>query len=183
MDSNQDTKKLKEVVEEVPSVDYNALLKEEEVQEKSSKRLFIGGIVLALIIFALGFFFFTFIKNPPKEKVETPTSSSTPISTSTQTPNPLIRADWSFEVVNGSGVSGLAKRVADQIEALGYPVVKIANADRDDYSKTTILVKKELQERLDLVVADLKDIVKIASMGGELKNSTASGRIILGKDQ
>ena len=44
------------------------------------------------------------------------------------------------------------------------------------------IIKDDLKEKIDLVIADLKDVVKIASIGGELKDSTASARIILGKD-
>ncbi len=105
-----------------------------------------------------------------------PTSEPSPI------PSPLVKSDWSFEILNGSGVTGEAKKIADQIKELGYIVVKTGNADKNNYSKTEIFVKKDILDKIDLVIADLKDVIKVASYGGELNDSTASARIIIGKD-
>lgn len=155
---------------------------------KKSKKTLYFLIVLILILAVFGFLFKSRIKTlvtgSPK-----PTPTPTVTSTPTPTPNPLIRSDWSFEVLNGTSTSGQAKKLADKLIALGYPVVKTGNADKQSlpdgkqsYEVTQILVKKELMDKIDLVVADLKDTVKIASMAGELKDSTASARIIIGKD-
>lgn len=112
-----------------------------------------------------------------------PVATATPIPAPTVTPAPAInKSDWSFEVLNGTGVTGEAKKLADKIQALGYPVVKTGNADKSNYSRTQILVKKDLLDKADLVVADLQDTIKIASVAGELKDSTASARLIIGKD-
>lgn len=103
--------------------------------------------------------------------------------TSAPTPKPaLVRSEWSLEVLNGSGVTGAAKKLADQLKELGYEVLKTANADKDSYTQNQIYIKAELKDKVDLVIADLKDIIKIASVGGELKDSTVSARIIIGKD-
>lgn len=111
-----------------------------------------------------------------------PTPIPTPVATPEPTSNPLMRSDWSFEVLNGSGESGLAKTVAAKIQDLGYQVVKIGNADKSNYDATQILAKQDVLEKLDIVIADLKDTIKIASIAGELKEGTASARIIIGKD-
>lgn len=109
--------------------------------------------------------------------------SPTPEPSPSPTPEPtLIRSEWSFEVLNGSGVTGQAKKIADQIKTLGYEVVKTGNADKSNYADSQILVKKELLDQIDLVIADLKDVIKIASVAGELTEGTASARIIIGKD-
>lgn len=116
-------------------------------------------------------------------KVIEPTPSPTTISLPTPSPAPaLIRAEWTLEVLNGSEISGLAKKVADQIKALGYQVVKVGNADKSNYQSSQIIVKKEVLDKIDLVIADLKDIVKIATVSADLQIATASARIILGKD-
>lgn len=120
----------------------------------------------------------------------TPVITPAPIPTPAPTSQPVLnRSDWSLEILNGSGVTGAAKKLADKIQPLGYPVVKTGNADKDNYSRTQILVKKSLQDKVELIIADLKDIIKIASVAGDLpaggqglKDSTASARIIIGKD-
>lgn len=94
----------------------------------------------------------------------------------------LDRLKWSLEILNGSGVTGAARKTADKVQSLGYPVVRTGNADRQTYDKTELWVKKELADQAELVIADLKDAVKIASAAGELRDSTASARIIIGKD-
>ncbi len=113
----------------------------------------------------------------------TPVATATPVPTPIPTTKPALdKSEWSLEILNGSGITGAAKKVADKVQSLGYPVIKTGNADKETYRETEILVKKELKDKIDLVIADLKDTVKIASVAGELKDSTASARIILGKD-
>lgn len=175
---------------EVPEIDKNASLKvedveeeeEEEPQEKSNKKLFIiGGIILGAIILAtIGFFVFSSGESQ-QEKIVSPQaeSSPTPTEASKQT---LNRSDWSLEVLNGSGVAGVAKKAADKLIELGYRVVKTGNADKQTYEENQFLVSKEMEDKADLVVADLKDTVKIATVSATLKDSTASARIIIGKE-
>ncbi|MDO8573542.1 MAG: LytR C-terminal domain-containing protein [Candidatus Daviesbacteria bacterium] len=148
-------------------------------KKKSNKTIIVLIIILLMIFLAIGVFFF---RSSVPAPVSAPTPSPTAYETPSPSPSPLVRADWSFEVLNGSGTSGLAKKVALKLQALGYPVVKTGNADKQTYAKTEILVKKNLLSRIDSVIADLKDNIKIASIAGELKEGTASARIIIGKD-
>lgn len=152
------------------------------VEKKSKKTLFL--IITLLIVFiGVAVIFRTDIKNlVVGEGTSTPTPIASPTPSPTPTPNPLIRSDWSLEVLNGSGVSGLAKSVAEELRDLGYPVVKTGNADKQTYETTEILVRSDLEDKVGLVIADLKDTIKIATVAGELKEGTASARIILGKD-
>ncbi len=149
-------------------------------KKKSRKTLYLI-IVLILILATLGFLFRHQIKSLfSVGPAPTPTPTATPAPS--PTPEPLSRTVWSLEVLNGTSTSGQAKKVADKLKELGYPVVKVGNADKQNYPATQILVKKDLLSKVDLVVADLKDIIKIASVAGELKEGTASARIIIGKD-
>lgn len=156
-------------------------------RKKGSKKVFFIAIVVIILLVA-GFLLRNKIIGVVTEGPKpTPTPNATPAPT--PTPNPLIRSDWSFEVLNGTTTSGQAKKLADKLTALGYPVVKTGNADKQSlpdgkqsYETTQILVKKDLMGKIDLVVADLRDTVKIASVAGELKEGTASARIIIGKD-
>ncbi len=141
-------------------------------------------LLVALLLLVVGGFFL--LRNQPSVKnlisSATPTPSPTSTPAPTEEPKTLDKSQWSLEVLNGSGKSGYAKQIADQIKALGYPVVKVGNADNQNYDQTQVLVKAELAEDVELVIADLKDIIKVASYGGQLKEGTASARIIIGKD-
>ena len=155
------------------------------VSKKSKKKTLTLVVILALILLVIVGLVFRNKINSLFNKVQQtvqPTPTPTPTLIPTPTPNPWVRSDWSLEVLNGSGVTGQAKALAEKLIEVGYPVVKTGNADKQNYEVTQILVKKELLEKVDLVVADLKDAVKIASMAGELKEGTASARIIIGKD-
>lgn len=151
--------------------------------KKSGKGLLLVIIGVLLVAGLAGAYFF---RHQMKSLVAgiNPTPVPSPLTTPSPvpTPNPLVRSDWSLEILNGSGESGLAKKVAVKVQALGYQVVKTGNADKDNYTKTEILVKKDLLDKVDLVIADLKDTVRIASVAGQLQEGTASARIILGKD-
>lgn len=154
---------------------------------KSNKRTLFLIIILLLVLVGIWFIFF---RNKSSNKnnggsTPAPTSASSPISTPQPTQAPkktLNRSEIALEVLNGSGVTGEAKRIGSKLQNLGYPVVKMGNADNSTYAQTQIFVKKNLLSKVDLVVADLKDIVKISSVAGELKEGTASARIIIGKD-
>lgn len=108
MDSDKDTK-----TTDVLAIDPNAPLEieqeaqlEAEVpQEKSNERLFIIGGVVAVIIVLLtiGFFIFS-LKELKEEKIVTPKAEASPKPTETSK-KILDRSDWSFEVLNGSGVA------------------------------------------------------------------------------
>lgn len=159
-----------------------------EQRSKNSKlgnKIFVVVAVL-LLLFAGGYFIVKQLRVSTKTPGDTgsvnvinPTSLPEP----TPTNKPVFdKSDWSLEILNGSGVTGAAKKIAERLQTFGYPVVKTGNADKDNYSQTQIFIKKSLQDRAELIIADLKDIIKIASVAGELQDSTASARIIIGKD-
>lgn len=165
--------------ENVPN--YNQI----SVSRRPNKTIFLIIILIIIATVAGGAVFNQQIKtffsgNISPISKPTPSPVSTPVPT--PTPNPLNRTEWSFEVLNGSGATGLAKKIATQLQSLGYQVVKTGNASKT-YDKTEILIKKDVNEKIDLVVADIKDVIKIATISGQLKEGTASARIIIGKDQ
>ena len=174
--------------EDMDSLEFHKSEKEtnyQHTEKKNTKNTLFLIIVLVLVLLIAGGIIFRhkvngFLKGV-EQKVQ-PTSTPSPTPHPTPTPNPLIRSDWSFEILNGSGVTGEAKKLADKLKDLGYPVVKSGNADKDNYLQTAVFVKKELEDKIDMVIFDIKDVIKIASIAGELKDSTASARIIIGKD-
>ncbi|MDP3948289.1 MAG: LytR C-terminal domain-containing protein [bacterium] len=156
--------------------------------QKSGKGVLLIIGLLAILLIG-GFFLNQKFRILPGSGSSQPEPSPLPSPSPSPSPEPILnRSEWSFEVLNGSGVTGQAKKIADQIKALGYPVVKTGNADKSNYADSQILAKEELLDggasgtKIDLVIADLKDIIKIASVAGELTEGTASARIIIGKD-
>lgn len=151
--------------------------------KKGMKKFIIWLAILAFLALAIGWFATSVIFKGESEEEKiieetpSPTTTSTPLSETE-----FNRSEWSFEVLNGSGVSGLAKKIADELESLGYKIIKVGNADKSDYEKTQIFVRDNLKDQVDKVIADIGDIIKIASVAGGLEDSTASAQIIIGKD-
>jgi anionic cell wall polymer biosynthesis LytR-Cps2A-Psr (LCP) family protein len=51
----------------------------------------------------------------------------------------LTERVFTVEVLNGTGVTGLAGRTAELLRGFGYDVISIGNADRSDYEATEII--------------------------------------------
>lgn len=151
--------------------------------EKKNRTLFwIGSLGVVVILLASGFFLYQFLRQSPKQETVSPVEEEE-VEQVEESPQPTFsRADWSLEVLNGTGVTGAAKKVADKLKELGYQVVKVGNADKDTYEGNHLLVAKDKQDQSEQLLEDLNKELKIASVSGELKDSTASARIILGKE-
>src|ERR1035437_2208064 len=115
MDSNLETKQDSGSLEEVgiPTTHYDLNIPS---KSKSSKKPITLVIILILLVIA-GFLVFKNKSSIKKMFMGAPTPAPTPIETPTPAPTPqaLVRSDWSFEILNGSGVTGQAKKIADQI--------------------------------------------------------------------
>lgn len=59
--------------------------------------------------------------------------------------------DVTVTVLNGTGVAGLAGKVRDELESLGYDVREIGNADSRDVAKTRILYKFGAEAKAQLI--------------------------------
>jgi len=84
-----------------------------------------------------------------------------------------------LEVLNGNAMSGVAHRIAKDLELQGFEIVNIGNADRFDYEKTKIIVyskKVYLDDEFKKLFNDF-EIVK-----ENQTNTNLDLVIILGKD-
>jgi hypothetical protein len=72
---------------------------------------------------------------PGKEPKPSPTASAPVTGPPLKTPPENV----SVQVLNGSGVTGEASRVAEELTQAGFNVVGVGNADRSDYATTTVL--------------------------------------------
>ncbi len=85
------------------------------------------------------------------------------------------------EVLNGSGVVGAAKKIADQLEQAGFEIIRTDNAPKDDYLMTQVITHK--------AKAKTEPIMRIARLVGSndvtddgIPNPNADVTVIVGKD-
>jgi len=124
----------------------------------SPKMLFIAFAILILVVSALGAVLYlrNRASNPPTElpiaTTQTPQPTTTPQPTPTTTPINL--ADYSVEILNGSGISGEATRVKNLLETATFETFSIGNASSYDYTNTEVSMKQDVPE---VVFASLQD--------------------------
>lgn len=159
------------------------------VKKQSNRVLYIVLLVLVVLLLSGGAFWFLNMRTADSsagsdEVAVTPESEQV---TPTPTPTPAVvldKADWMFEVLNGTATPGLARKVADGLEALGYTVVEVGNAEDQTYTKTEILVSKEDMSKVSALLSDLNGEFGITTgmKVGELvdSSSTATVRLIVG---
>lgn len=154
-----------------------------ELDHKNSFLFIVGLVVFLVIIVGTGLFAAFLFTQSNKEVV------TAPVETAQPSPSPeeeLDRSVFVFEVLNGSGVSGAAAKAQEQLEDLGYTVIKTGNADRQNYTETKIYVSEELEGKADIFLEEIKLEYANATFSGILtsaKDSTASARIIIGKNE
>ena len=176
---------------EVPLVETESPLKiekesiiegEEPVLDSKNKVIFTFGSIFAVtVVVSTLFFSFLYVKNPPEKKkissvvVETPKRAST-VTENNKGPD---KSQWTFEVLNGSGVAGAAASAAKKLEEADFTVVKTGNADKV-YETTLVFISRDNLNQSDWLLESLKDEFASASVAGELKDSTATARMIVG---
>lgn len=111
-----------------------------------------------------------------------PTVASSEVSVQ-NTPTPAIdRKSWVFEVLNGSGQSGMAAKAAGKLTSMGYSVSKTGNADKNNYPQSIIFVSKEKADKVQAILEDIKDQIPIASVAGTITEKGVDVRLIIGKE-
>ncbi|HOK53922.1 MAG TPA: LCP family protein [Armatimonadota bacterium] len=100
-----------------------------------------------------------------------------PSSTHTaKTPNAKV------EVLNGSGISGVAKEVADQLEKYGYVITNTGNASRFNYDSSQIIVHNGKVDGADRL-AQLIGCTKIRTLDASAGSHDGPDiTVIVGKD-
>lgn len=176
------------VVEEVPEIEES---KKEEISivrsdsepssefiEEKTNYLWII-IPIALLIGALvgGFItYFSGISRLTNEK-QTPSPIATVIpsveSTPTASPSASFKRETlKLQVLNGSGVSGLAGKAKIYLESLGYKDVVAGNASSSDLIETTISVKESKKDLVENIRTDLAKNYKVAKETETLSTSS-----------
>jgi hypothetical protein len=85
-----------------------------------------------------------------------------------------------IEVLNGTNQAGVASRLADTLARVGYDVRRVADADRNDYTDTTIEVLGNNQQAASVLAGRLKlpaSAIKLVPT----PNAGADLRVIVGR--
>lgn len=106
----------------------------------------------------------------PEKKPEKEIEQEIPLETEEE-------EQYVLEVLNGSGISGVAGEAADFLQDEGFNVSSIGNADNFDYEKTIIKYKKEKKETAESISQALGagDLQEIAGQEEDIL-------LIIGKD-
>lgn len=157
-----------------------------QVVKKSSKKIFIiAVIVIVITLIAAVLFFVMFNKNKKTEEQSTKTpqvqeTASQP-DKEEKSAESYDRANVTLEVLNGSGVAGAAKKIADSLASLGYDIIAVGNAP-EEIDQTQVLISENLKKYEAEFLKDLNESLSEASVSGTLEDSTASARITIGKE-
>lgn len=151
-----------------PLTDFKEKMNEEEFlpSDMPPKKNFMWPILFIFIITLLilsGVFVYN--NNTKGERVNVVTLSPTP----TITPEPTKAIDLSkyeIEILNGSEVNGEAGRQKESLEAEGFAISSIGNADNSDYTDTIIKAKKEVEKAF---LDKLKNVLKNTFTVGEIE--------------
>jgi hypothetical protein len=140
-------------------------------QVANVKRDFIIGVFFACFIL-IGYVFVFFVRMQIK-----PVELTAPKLAEASSPTPVPeRTIQTLEILNGSGRKGLAASVAQTFSSLGYTVTKTGNAPN---TATTTLQSASPSAKL---ITDLNNLGLTSLTTKLLTDSTASARIIIGKD-
>jgi len=85
------------------------------------------------------------------------------------------------EVLNGSGVVGAARKVADQLEKAGYEITRTANAPQTDYDQSMIISHKGKSEPVERI-AQLINCAHIREEAQTGSKGSADVTVIVGRD-
>ena len=132
---------------------------------------FIG---ICLLVGATAYFYLTQFRGKGEEKRVKMVEEQGQIQEETKS---FERSGITFEVLNGSGVAGAAKKVAEKIEDLGYKVLKTGNTEETSGNK--LYLRADIADFSDEIISDLADF-DISGVSGELTEGSASARVVLG---
>src|SRR6266511_187716 len=87
-----------------------------------------------------------------------------------------------LEVLNGTTRVGIARRLADQLAAAGYEVVRVDTADRTDYAESALIVLNSDDQKAAATLAGRLRLPQSAVQVAPIASSPADIRIILGRN-
>lgn len=158
------------------------------LEKKNMKLWAIGVVIFIFVISITGILLYLRYQLPPKleeeqsvEIVEEPVDESEYAVEEAMDISQLSRGEITLDILNASGIAGLAGDTASEFEDLGYTIHEIGNSTRIENNE--VYVNRELEGELDKLMGDLEERLNISTISGyiEENESTASARIILGE--
>lgn len=160
----------------------------EPVAEETEKTNYLWIIVpTALLVGALAgglITYFSGLSSLEGNSVPTPTSVATEMPKvdeeveEEKETDEFDRSAVKLQVLNGSGVAGLAGKAKTMLEGLGYKSVAVGNASTSDFTDTVISVKASKKELLDFLVKDLSKDYQVSDETETLSASSAYDFVI-----
>jgi len=95
-------------------------------------------------------------------------------------PTPTLEAA-TLAVLNGTTRNGFAAETAEFLKSKGFDVIAVANADRQDYTSTLIVVNRDRPATLSLLLKQM-NLSPTAIIRGTDANTTQDITIVLGSD-
>lgn len=148
---------------EVPTVNKNDSLNYESQSSKtddniSDKVTYVMGFIMLIVILLAGtgmvYLFNKHLSNR-SEPIAIKTVDSSDVSADENKVSDYSPNDVTVEVLNGSTKKGIAKVASDKLEAKGFQVTKLGNADSSSYKENEIYIDSSLINSKDKLIADL----------------------------
>lgn len=93
------------------------------------------------------------------------TQTPTPIPVSSSTPKPADKSKVVVEVQNGTGITGEAAFLQNQLKAMGYTDIKVGNATSQDSTATEVTFSKTVSSGVvDEITAKLKTLYQTVTV-------------------
>jgi len=145
----------------VPEIDLNAELPElekpvvDEIMMGAKKEWKIGMVVFGVFVILLGGTVWAYTLNNQKisevsKSVDQKTSEISK-SVDQQVSEPVVSVKPVYAVFNGSGISGAASKLKAKIEAAGYEVVEVGNAETVQNGTTVEIVPELLSQKEEIM--------------------------------
>lgn len=154
------------------------------MHKKSIAPIIFWAVGVCLLVVAIGAGIITVSRGTLPISFVRPTPTPSPMPTPIVTPTPAVnRKELEIEILNGSGVAGVAGILKTLLEEKGYTVAGTGNAKNYEYAKTEIQVKADKEAFLSVLQADLAGSYVIGTATATLKESLPyNAVIIIGKE-
>lgn len=151
-----------------------------QIENVNRKLFFLGGFVFLLTVVVATLVGFYILNNSKQhELVKTNEVQEEAEAKPTPTVVAINKEEWTFEVLNGSGIKGAAAEAQDKIEALGYTVESIGNAS--ELESTQVYISDESDKNdVEKILPDLKKDFGDLTIEDKVRKSEAKIVIILG---
>jgi len=144
--------------EEKPNKDVSFPRRKEEKGSKKGLKI----LVIVIVIFIAGAAYYLLSGPSIDREIEvTPTPAREVSPTPTLMVEEVVRDEITINILNGTGISGAAGDLRDELEGLGYSNIEVGNAKSQDYQSTEVTFGSTVPGAVrDEITASLSSIYK-----------------------